>query len=696
VITRRGETKEKNPERRIGQSEENRRAITIDHLPSVRARHLVSLAGFLLLSVVWTWPVAAHLSTRVPHDLGDPVLNTWILWWNARAIPFTSAWWSPPILIPLRGALALSEHLAGLSLFATPIQLSGGSPLLAYNSCLLLSYALSGWCAYLLVFRLTGSTVAAVCGGVAFATAPYRAGQLAHLQVLTSQWMPVVLLGMHGYLSSGRRRWLALFAGSWLLQALSNGYYLLFFPVLIGLWLAWFVDWRQAPRRGIVLTATWFATSLPLVPVLLEYQSVHSTLGLSRMPGEVARFSASAASFLHAPPLLAFWPTQRVETQEDYLFPGVTAIAITALGLLTVAMRVRRADDAAPGRSADPRRQYPTFLFYAIATVVMWACAFGPGQETAGLTAWLHPYRWLTLVPGFEGLRVPARFAMLGSLCLAVAAGLAISRIESLAWRAFPAVAALVLTGLSLDGLMQPVPVGTPPPRAMLPAPLDAPVLELPADDARVNVAAMYRAIEHGRPIVNGDSGYTPPHYAILSLALRRGDPSPIGYLARGRPLIVIVNDQFDAGGEFRTMVERVPSIERIAASSAGTIFRLPAQPREAPPVTGSLLTWRLRDAGGERLEIDLDSTRVVRAVTFNLRWHYRELGERLLVERSDDGQVWEQAWLGWTGALAVAAAVEDPLVAPVRIPLPDIRVRYLRIYPAPRWLGRELTVIGP
>ena len=243
---------------------------------------------------------------------------------------------------------------------------------------------------------------------------------------------------------------------------------------------------------------------------------------------------------------------------------------------------------------------------------------------------------------------------------------------------------------------MRPMPLGAPPPRVILPEPAGATVLELPADDARVEVAAMYRQIEHGRPLVNGYSGYSPPHYTILSLALRRGDPSPLRYLAAGRPLIVVVNDQFDAGGDFRRMVEGLPSIEWMGATSAGTVFRLPAQPRDPPAPVGAALASHISDGGGEHAVIDLERSRVVRGVTFNLRWHYRELGERLLVERSDDGQSWEQAWIGWTGALAVAAAIEDPLVAPVRVPLPDIRARYLRVYPAPRWLARELTVIGP
>jgi hypothetical protein len=284
---------------------------------------------------------------------------------------------------------------------------------------------------------------------------------------------------------------------------------------------------------------------------------------------------------------------------------------------------------------------------------------------------------------------------MLASVCLSVSAGLALAQIEVFGLRVAKIAATLALAGLACDGWMRPLPLAAPPPRVLLP-PDDASVLELPADDARANVGAMYRAIEHGRPIVNGYSGYTPPHYAILSLALRRGDSSPLTYLARGRPLIIIVNDQYDAGGEFKKMVEALPSIERVDSTSAGTVFRLPAQPREPPSSDGAVLPSQLRDAGGQRLEIDLGSTRVVRGLRFNLRWHYPELGERLLIERSDDGQTWERAWLGSTGALAVAAAVADPLVAPVRVPMPDIRARYLRIYPAPRWLGRELTVLGP
>ncbi|HEU4787966.1 MAG TPA: hypothetical protein VFS57_11165, partial [Gemmatimonadaceae bacterium] len=58
------------------------------------ARIFVAFLAYAVLAVVVSWPLAVHLWDRVPHDAGDPVLNTWIVWWNAHALPFTSTWWN--------------------------------------------------------------------------------------------------------------------------------------------------------------------------------------------------------------------------------------------------------------------------------------------------------------------------------------------------------------------------------------------------------------------------------------------------------------------------------------------------------------------------------------------------------------------------------------------------------------------------
>ena len=44
---------------------------------------------------------------------------------------------------------------------------------------------------------------------------------------------------------------------------------------------------------------------------------------------------------------------------------------------------------------------------------------------------------------------------------------------------------------------------------------------------------------------------------------------------------------------------------------------------------------------------------------------------------------------------MAVEATLADPQVAPMRIPLPVVRARYVRIYPASPWMKTDLTVEG-
>ena len=409
------------------------------------------LALFLALALAWLWPVPSRLTSRIPGDQGDPVFNTWVLWWNAQAVPFTDRWWSPPVFYPLRGTLAFSEHLFGIAVFTTPLQLAGLNAVGAYNVALILSSWLSGFFAFLLGRRLTGSSLAGVIAGVAFALAPYRAGQLSHLQVLTAQWMPLALLAMHRYLDERRFRWLALFAVAWLLQAFSNGYFLLFFPVLIGVWLLWFVHWKADPLPGLALVGTFALSSLLLVPSLLKYRSVHAEFGLGRQWGEMVHFSADSDAFLRMSELLTFWPWVATRSQEHALFPGVTPVALVVVSAVAFS-RWGALKKAVANRSA--------LLFYALATLLLWWLALGPAPEGQSLpTIASRPYTLLALLPGFGGLRVPARFVMLAAVTLSIAAALAFSRLTQPWRRLRVATAVVVLAGLIVDGWVDAIPL---------------------------------------------------------------------------------------------------------------------------------------------------------------------------------------------------------------------------------------------
>ena len=150
---------------------------------------------YSVLTVALTWPLILAPATTVPNDLGDPLLNTSLIAWNARTLPLTARWWNVPQFYPQPGVTAFSEHLLGLSPLTTPIVKLTGNPLLAYNAAFLLSFVLCGLSAHLLAYVLTRRHDIGVLAGLAFAFAPYRMSQIAHLQVLSAYWMPLALDG---------------------------------------------------------------------------------------------------------------------------------------------------------------------------------------------------------------------------------------------------------------------------------------------------------------------------------------------------------------------------------------------------------------------------------------------------------------------------------------------------------------------
>jgi hypothetical protein len=426
----------------------------------------------------------------------------------------------------------------------------------------------------------------------------------------------------------------------------------------------------------------WAGSIVLLLPGLIKYRQVHQWLGLTRMPGEMERFSARPGSFLNPPHMLAFWPHRDVPTTEDFLFPGVTVVALAAAGLL-VTTRRRRPDDV--------------LLFYVLAALITAVLTFGPGPADAGAERWLRPYAWLALLPGFDALRVPARFAMLSTLCLAVAAGVAASRVAPARRAARWLFAGVVVAGIGADGWMEPLPLVAPPGR--IPAsdlPRGAAVLELPPDDTFLSVAAMYRGMFHGLPVVNGYSGHFPPHHTILSLGIRRYDPSAILELARGRPLVILIADRSDPSGNYRLFVERIPGVQRRAATSAGTMYVVPAQPRERMVRGGTPLDADATAHSGFTVTIDLKSQRVVRTLEMAIGRGFGDLGVRLRVEVSDDGAAWRSVAEEGLAGPAIAGALEDPRSVPVRILLPDVQARYLRLHPVPAWVARRVRLFGP
>lgn len=745
---------------------------------------IIAAIAYASVALVLTWPLAPNLSRAVAHDAGDPLLNATILWWNATVPPLSAGWWNFPIFWPATGALALSEHLLGLSMVATPLQWLGASPVGAYNLLVLLSFPLAALSAHALAYALTRRHDAASVAGVLFGFSPYRTSQLAHVQVLWSLWLPIALLALHRYGETGRRRWIVLFGVAWLMASASNGYFIFYFGVLVAAWITWFLFRRGRWTRAAAAVVTWTLASLPLVPLLSMYQRVQGRLGLVRDLSEVKLFSAQLESILavssdawlgHGRQLpegqlypgfaaltlpaaalgIALWQRRSVSDEPRWRFVHHLAIAVAvicAAAALSIAivgpwsiglrgLTLLSVDDASKALTAsvaalviavassaiarDAWRRSSPLAFYTAAAALMFTMALGPQPATHDREL-LHygPYWLLMQLPGVSALRAPGRFGTLLTLCIATASAAAFARLTRASHIAVVAAGAAI--GATLVEAWIPVmPLGT------LPGPIPAlaaetardstPVVEVPLGAVYGDVAAVARLPFHRRPVVNGYSGYVPPHYDVLRIGLTLGDADVLTELARAAPILVVVDRRdhewstsLAANGGLLTAQDQHSRVYRISARDAPADSSDPPLPIASvssnvgvelvPRMTdGDLRTeWNTRrtQSGGEEIVIDLGRNRFVSEVVTSLGPFRVDFPRRLAVDCAPDGGEWQRCWEGSTTAIALRATLDDPSNPVLRVPVRSgtvrrVRLRQTAVDPRNGWSIAELGVLG-
>ena len=131
---------------------------------------------YAALTLRYAWPLLPALGSRLPGDTGDARLNSWILWWNAQALPLTERWWNAPAFFPAHGAFAFSETLLGIAPLTSCVQWFGASAVQAHNIAYLFSFFAAALSAHALARRLTGSHAAALVAGVGFGFNPVPRG----------------------------------------------------------------------------------------------------------------------------------------------------------------------------------------------------------------------------------------------------------------------------------------------------------------------------------------------------------------------------------------------------------------------------------------------------------------------------------------------------------------------------------------
>jgi hypothetical protein len=472
----------------------------------------LALFAFIALAIAVTYPVVRSATHALPGGLGDPLLGSVLLAWDADRMRHAfQGLWDAPYLYPHHLTLAYTEHLLGIAVFTAPIEWATGNPILAYNVAFIGSYALGGFAMFLLARDLWGRTDAALLAGIAFAVTPYRVAQTTHLQVLINGWMPFALWALHRNFRSGSRRWLALFGAAYAILALSNGYYLYFFALPVSVLTAIELMWPRQPRGRLLadLTVTAVAVAAFIAPVAWVYYSLQRSRGFVRSFDELPTLSASLADYFRVGYGAWTWGgLLHLGGPERELFQGFVVLAFAIVGACTI----RWTSGNLSIRSGWSRA---TVAYLLITLLAVWM-SMGPGPGS--------PYALLFhVLPGFSGLRVPARFAAVVIVGLAVLAGagftFAFERLpRSLAAGLAVALAAImVLEGQHSGGGLSEI--GTPDEKTWERASYDwlraspaGAVLEL--NITRMNdfhpFTTMYQlnALRHRHPIVNGYAGW--------------------------------------------------------------------------------------------------------------------------------------------------------------------------------------------
>jgi len=672
--------------------------------------------GFAALAVAYTFPLILNLRSHLPNDLGDPLLSTWTLAWDANRIQHgLRGVWDAPNFFPYRHTLLYSDHLLGIAILTAPLDWLTRNPVLVYNVAFLGSFVLAGGGMYVLAREQTRRRDAAVVAALIFACQPFRISHIAHLQWLMTGWLPLSLWSLHRYGATSRFRYLLGCTAAFLIAALTASY-LTYFALLPLAAVAGRELWRRRPPAGLAARHAAIAAAVVAVvmlPVAKAYYQVRVDSGVKRRASEIAEHSADVGDYFSAPPRMRVWADLGGGRGEHELFPGAAALVLAALAV--VAMR----------RSGS----VPLYAGVAAAAFVL---SLGPEPKAWGHSLGIPgPYAaLLKIIPGLDGLRAPARLAVVVQTAIAMLAAFGVvwlcDRLRPALWPVCITAGAAAI--VVLEGWPQRIDTPAFDPRGAI-ATRDAyeylrhlpagAVMELPtaADRPEKEFVYQYMTLVHGHPIVNGHSGYVSPLLLFLG-----GGGSPLGDLDHvsdavemlrtiGVRYLVLHRGSFDDAPTADAWVGALGDRRQVlTARSFGdteVAVLLPAAPLPPPGQGGKIPVAAMRatasqsgdrlanlfdgdldtrwlsggqQAGDEWIEVQFDRPRDVREVDMQLvERSFGDYPRQLAVDVvEEDGT--RTVFRGPVLPQFARGLVVDPVAPVIAVALPPNRARALRL----------------
>jgi hypothetical protein len=512
------------------------------------ARHGALLLAWTVAVVFLTWPLGAHITTRLPGvAMGGPLdallLGSALSHESRALVRDVTTLPDAPIYWPAPRALFYGEAGFGAVPYFMPPFLATGNPTLALNVVLLLGLVLTAWSMHRVVASLTGSEPAGFVAGAVVVTTPWIvwAWLPAAPSYAILQYFPwIMLLAAR---PSSRLATAAALLGLVVVQGLTSVYVAVPLLGTLGVLGCARLVRRTTRPAGVALLAVLAAGAAVLALMYSGYALVHrdnphletQTLWLAKPidPPPAVLGTAARLGPLAVPP---------------------AAVALIVVGIVAAA--------ASSGWRSLATLPWTIGWLWTGVGIMM---AIRPRADWhASLLA--APHSLLArFTPLYDVIRIPERLGLAALMGIAVLAGVAFATCARVFTRGrlAPTLALLaVCVGtmyvtcqrnidtpwLALHPLPRSYPLApsVPPPAPPLMAVLarsGGPLLELPAGTHPWrNARAMYRAIYHRRALVNGYSGYWPAGFPErMALADRLPDPEALDELRRATGLELIL-----------------------------------------------------------------------------------------------------------------------------------------------------------
>ncbi len=478
--------------------------------------NLFVILFFTLLTIFISWPLVLNLDSAIfDFFIFDSLNIIWTINWNIHQIfkdPFNL--FQANNFYPEKNALAYSENLLGISFLVLPIVKIFNNPVLAYNFSLFLSFILSGYGMFLLVYHLTKNYSASILASLTYTFAPFKIlRMLIHLNIVSGQWLPFVFLYLEKFFEEKNLKNIILFSLFFILQSLTSLHYFVFLLVSVFVFfiIKIFLN-RQILDKDFFkkIFISFFLIFIFLLPIFLPYFQIKE--GSIGKAWEIAFYTPSLKDYLRVWYLLE--KKELINNLEKFVFIGFVPLILLILSIF-IFKKIKKEN----------------LIIYGVIGLIGFLLSLGPliKIKEGYIFGFYLPFLF---IPGFNQIRAVSRFSILLFFGLSIIFGLALAHLfkkEILKKFLFFFLSILFLfeiffISLNLVKLIR-IPVGKEIPEVyqwLKKEKEDFAILELPIAFKEqlpylyaldINSFYQYFSIYHWKKLVNGDSSYYPNSY---------------------------------------------------------------------------------------------------------------------------------------------------------------------------------------